>query len=157
MRATLAALALLASPTAAETPRATLGAVGGVSLQNDQYLGGVHAGARGLGVGFLDAQARVTVGVGADFYMVRPAVHLQPRLQMGDARLYLLLGGSLNVYTARGGYATFCDKVELDCGGVSAGLDIGLGGGWRWLGGDVVFATGDLPLWTFTMNVTYVL
>lgn len=145
----------LAGAAHADGPSFVVGAVGGASIQSDQYILGAHAGYHGVGLSFLDVELVAVAGLGADTMSVRPAVHLRTRLEVEGFRVAPIVGASIYSYWPRGDFATFCEKANLPCWDTVAGFDLGLGIGYRWFGLDFVFGTGELPLYTFAGTVTF--
>jgi hypothetical protein len=143
--------ALLAHAGAARAERVQLGfgATLGESLQTDAYVAGARMAMRHTAIPFLELDAGALAGIGADFWSLRPGAHLNAVLRFGRFRMHALFGASVLLYRPRGDFAEFCDKTGIDCDSSEAGFDVGIGAGWRGLGGEVVIGTGNLPLFTF--------
>ncbi len=133
----------------------TVGPVGGVALQSDQYVTGLDVGMRRLPIPFVEARSITLGGIGADFFTLRQSLHAE--LVFRFRRAWLAFGGgpSLLYFAPRGDFATFCDKTGLDCDGWDVGFDLGVSVGWSWLGADLFLGTGDLPLVTILGTVRF--
>ena len=132
-----------------------LGVDGGVALQGDQYVAGPKLAARLEDAKFLEVELGLLAGLGPDHFTFRSSLRLRPRLDVEGFRVSPIFGVSLYRYDPRGEFEKFCDKADLDCGATTLGLEAGLGVGWRWLAVDFVFATGEVPLYTFTAGVRF--
>jgi hypothetical protein len=158
--ATMGASAPPPAPVPAARPEPTrvgLGLRGGLGFQPDQAVVGPHVEVRGVGVSWLEADFALMPGVAVEHWMLRASLHVRPVLRFGDVRLYPTVGAGLSVYQPRGGFADFCDKTNLACGGVDAGVEVGVGGGWRSLSLDLLIGLGDLAIYNLLGAVTWVL
>jgi hypothetical protein len=153
-------LLLLAWPAVALADRPVVFAIGGdagVSLQSDQYVAGGRFGVRVARFPYAQVDLALLAGLGPDHVNLRSSLRLRPRFEVEGVHGSLIGGLSLFSYFARGPFAQFCDKADLDCDHTAFGFELGLGLGYRWAGIDFVFATGDLPLYTITGGVTFTL
>lgn len=124
----------------------------GVSQQSDAVLAGLGGAWR---YWFVGADLGAQVGMGVDFWILRPSLHALVEGRLGDFRGYLLAGPSALVYRTRGPYRDFCEKARLDCDETVVGLDIGAGVGWSWIGAEAYLGTGELPLVTAVAKATW--
>jgi hypothetical protein len=134
-----------------------VGADGGVALQSDQYVLGPRVAARAAAFPYAQLEVVALAGLGPDHFHARSSLRLRPRLEIQGVHASLIAGASLHRYIARGPFATFCDKADLDCSDTVFGWELGLGLGYRWAGVDLVVATGEVPLYTLTGGVTFTL
>lgn len=155
------------APSEASAPTATppdedddvryaLGLLVGASMQADQLVTGLSFAARGLGVGFVELEARLSVGFGGRVAAVRAALNLSLAFERADFRARLLLGGAVVGYQAIGAFAEWCNKAEVECGETYGGLEIGLGVGWSFLSVDAIVGSGQLPRFSLLVGATWV-
>jgi hypothetical protein len=132
----------------------TLGLDGGFALQGDQYVAGPRVAAR---VRFVELELATLAGLGPDHLSFRSSLRARPTLEVEGFRLAAIAGVSLFHYTPRGAFDTFCDKADLSCSDTVVGLEAGLGVGFRFVALELVLATGEVPLYTFTAGVRFAL
>lgn len=150
-----------ASPAAAqegnqEEASPAIGLALGFGHQPDQWVTGPRFELRGVGAPFVEVEATVLGGVAAEHVTLRAAVHGRLVVRSDGWRVYPLIGGALYAYEPRGRFAEWCDKLQLDCGGLGGGLELGLGGGFRGLALEAYLATGELPLLTLLGSASVV-
>lgn len=132
----------------------TLGARAGGSLRTDMLVAGLHFGLRRVVVAPLEAEVSALFGLGEFFRAVRASAHVKLAIAFGDFRVHPLAGLSVFAYEPVGDFRDFCRHDA--CTGIEAGLDVGLGFGWRFLGLDLILsAFGDvLPAITLVLTTT---
>jgi len=132
-----------------------IGLRGGVSLNSDQLVAGLHLAVRQLFVPFLEMNVSVLVGLGSEYVSVRPALHIAAVLAVGSWRFYPLAGLSIFVFEPRGDFAEFCQKTGIDCDSTTVGPEAGLGVGFGPVGIEAILGLGDLPRLTLLAEITW--
>lgn len=141
----------LATPARAEH-RGGLLFTTGLAQKSDAVVAGAGGAWRWR---FLGVDLAAQVGLGIDFWIVRPSLHAIAEARFFDFEVHALGGPSILAYRTRGAYAEFCEKAKLECDQVEWGFDVGLGLGWSFLSLEAYLGTGELPLATVVGKATW--
>jgi hypothetical protein len=150
------------APRAAETApddgiALALGPALGASIQTDQLVAGLSFAVRGLGVSFVEIDARLLAGLGGRYAALRAGLDLSLALAIDPFRIRALIGAAVARYEPIGDFAQWCDKTDVACGQTAGGLELGLGVGWSFLSLDAILGAGELPRFLFLLGASVVI
>jgi hypothetical protein len=122
----------------------------GISINGDQWLVGGQLRASLPCLGNLGFGPVLVFGLGGNYLTMRSSGRLDYLFWFDDAHVfgaYSAVGASAFFYLPAGGFARFCNRVNLDeCWGHDVGFEVGGGLRYKWLGVDGFLGFGGLPV-----------